>query len=77
MPATMTVLITGGTEALGQPVVQAVLQGGHAAVVANRDPNEWASVHRLALATDEVAQEPKIRRWLAPGDTEGKFAAPQ
>ncbi len=40
-----TVLITGGTGALGQPVVQAVVRRGHAASVVYRAPAEWARLN--------------------------------
>lgn len=54
MSETMTVLITGGTGALGQPVVQAALQRGHATAVVYRDPNEWKNLEDAVGVTDRL-----------------------
>jgi NAD(P)-dependent dehydrogenase (short-subunit alcohol dehydrogenase family) len=48
-----TVLVTGGTGALGQAVVQAVARRGHAASVVYRAPEEWT---RLSDALQDVGE---------------------
>jgi NAD(P)-dependent dehydrogenase (short-subunit alcohol dehydrogenase family) len=48
-----SVLITGGTGALGQSVVESVVQHGHSASVVYVSPEEWTRLHDALAANEE------------------------